>query len=572
MRSERGTALITALIMLTIMGLFLVGFQALNRNELGFAGYSRNSTLAFSLAEAGVQEGIRRLNMFGAIPGATCFVNSMAPGATCTGGTSSPSANTVVYQAPLASDPTIFPILSLGTSGGAPRGVRVLEQRRYKTGFGNTIVGPQVTFQGDASPIIGDVYSGTSIVFASYAKSPVPQSGATATNLVGPQILAGTCIDSNGSNPCSAGGPGTNPGPFTAECASGSTSEVAPTGCARPVDSHNNTLPVNWHPAVPLGMSSADFTTLMNHCYAGCPSLGITTRQATQTATGVTYTPVSYTPSYWSLSGANGKVWLAVATQAFCIDSAANTVTAPPCGGSAKDYGQTGSTTRFLDWGLVQDDLTRGAAQTLSHTPSCTAPCSDAGNQNGVRYVPLLPSVNVTALACQQNVDPGINVFDKVNATDGIFCSSPIQTVSGTTVTFSGTKSNPESLVIDNAGSGIVHINASVPGNSSLTCANTNFDNYNWGIIFATGDIDLTANSVFTGFIYTPGNVYTHGTVVIQGGIFSSNDPASGTQVNEVDNFGSVNFCAGSNSQLVLNPQFFTFSVLTWQDRPMGQP
>jgi len=84
---ERGTALITALIMLTVLGMFLIGFQALNQGELGFAGYSRNSTLAFGIAEAGEQEGIKRLNLFGAIPGTTCFANSMTSGATCSGAT-----------------------------------------------------------------------------------------------------------------------------------------------------------------------------------------------------------------------------------------------------------------------------------------------------------------------------------------------------------------------------------------------------------------------------------------------------------------------------------------------------
>lgn len=569
MRSERGTALITALIMLTVMGLFLFGFQAINRNELGFAGYSRNSTVAFGVAEAGVQEGIKRLNLFGATPGATCFVNSLMSGAACAGSTSSPNANTVVYQARLSSDSAFFPILSLASVNAAPRGVRVLEHVTYKTGFGNTIVAPQVTFQGDASPITGDTYADTSIVFASYAKSPQPGSGATATNLAGPQVLAGTSINTQ------AGG-SANPGPYTHECASNSNTEVAPTGCSRSSDSNGNVLPVNWHPLVPLGMSAADFATLMNQCFTGgCTSLGITVSQATQGGTGVTYTPVSYTPSYWSLSGANGKVWLGVATAPFCVNSSANTVTTPPCSGAGKYYASAATGTqpmRYLDWGLVQDDLTRGAAQTFFQSPSCTAPCADAGLQNGIRYVPLLPPINVTSLACQQNEVPGTNVFDKVNAGDGISCSSPIQTIGSTSLTFSGTKSNPESLVIDNAGSGTVKINGSINGSSTLNCANTNFDNYNWGVIFATGDVEIQANTVFSGFIYTPGNVYTKGTVVFQGGIFSANDPSSTGQVNQVDDLGTVDFCGGSSNQIALNPQFFTFSVISWQDRPLGQP
>src|SRR5262249_9777282 len=159
-------------------------------------------------------------------------------------------------------------------------------------------------------------------------------------------------------------------------------------------------------------------------------------------------------------------------------------------------------------------------------------PCVNAGNQNGIRYIPQLPllwgppSPPLPAfgqIACQQNVSPGSNVFDQVNTNDAIACAPPVQTVSATTVTFTGMKSNLGSLVIDNAGFGTVHINGSIAGNRTLTCATADFDNYNWGIILATGDIDIAANTVFTGYIYTPGNVYTHGTVLVRGGIFSSN-------------------------------------------------
>lgn len=568
---ERGTALITALIMLSVLSLFLFGFETLNRNELVFAGYSRESTLAFETAEAGIQESIKRLNLFGALPGTTCFVNSMTSGATCSGSTSSPNANTVAYQAPLAIDRAVFPILSVGSVYGATRAVRIFMRALLKSGFGDTIIGPQVTFQGDASPIIGDTYSDTSVVFPSAAKSPAPGSGATASNLTGPQVMAGTTIDE--------GNGGTEVGPFITECQNGSPTEVAPTACTgqggRAVDGRGNTIPVNWHPDTPLGMSQSDFTAIVNQCYPACGPMGITVYAATQNTIGVTYTPVSYTPSYWSRTG-NNTVMVVNATSPFCVNGG-GTVVAPSGGtcGSGRYYAPNTSSAkpmRYVDWGLVSDDLTRGSATTFFQPPLCTAPCGDAGYQNGIRYIPLLPSINVTSLACQQNVNPGTNVFDRVNTGDGISCASPISTINSTNVTFSGTKTNPESLVIDNAGSGVVHINGSIAGNSTLTCSNTNFDNYNFGIIFATGDVDIAANTVFTGFIYTPGNVFSHGTVVIQGGVFSSNDPSSGAQVNQVDDLGTVNFCGGSSTQVLINPQFYTFTVVSWQDRPAGQP
>jgi hypothetical protein len=144
--AERGSALIFVAITLLIVGFFLFGFEALNLNEGFFAAFSRNSALAFDVAEAGAQEGINRLNMFGAIPGATCFVNSLESGATCSGSTSSPNANTVVYEATPANAPAVFPILVLADVDGATRAVRVLVQATYKSGFSNIIFGSNIFF------------------------------------------------------------------------------------------------------------------------------------------------------------------------------------------------------------------------------------------------------------------------------------------------------------------------------------------------------------------------------------------------------------------------------------------
>ncbi len=596
---ERGTALITALIMLTVLGMFLLGFQTMNQGELAFAGYGRNSTLAFSLAEAGEQEGIKRLNLFGAVPGTTCFVNSMASSMVsgvinCSGSTSSPSANTVVYQAPLSSNNLIFPILSLASYNGGPRAVRIFYQAIYKAGFANAIIGPQVTFSGNASPITGDAYAQTGVSFAQYQKAPLCASGATATNLTGPQVMAGTTIiDGSGpaqTPPC--GSPTNAVGTFTSECAgAGATTEVAPTPCptGRALDTTSSySLPVNWHPTTPVGMNSSDFTAIVT---ASSLPVGLSVVTATQNNVNVTYTSAgTYTPTYWS--GSPGPVRLIVATAPFCLNPSTHAIqivtpVTGTCSPSWTYYGNqvsgTAYTTRYFDWGLVTDDLSRSTAQTFFQPPSCTT-CNGGnpnGRLNGIRYVPMVPTLwggagqpTFAQFACAQNVPPpGTNVFDQVNAGDGITCALPTSLINTTNGTFSGTKSAPESLVIDNAGFSQVQLNGSIAGNSTLTCSNTNFDNYNWGIIMATGDIDLQANFVFTGFIYTPGNVTSHGTVLVRGGIFSSNSGSSTGQVNQVDSLGTVNFCGGSNT-VPLSPLFYTFSPVagTWQDRPLGQP
>lgn len=551
-RGERGTALITALIMLTVLGMFLFAFQTMNQSELVFAGYSRGSTLALSAAEAGIQEGIKRLNLFGATPGTTCFVNSMTSGATCAGSTSSPNANTVAYQAAFNNNPNVFPILSIATVNGATRAVRILEQAIFQAGFSTVIYGPRITFQGDTSPTTGDVYSQSSMNFQTYAKSPQPAAGATATNLVQPQVMAGSWIDTQGAGP----------GHFTAECTSGSVTEVAPTNCARGAN------PVNWHPATPIGMPAADFDAIIDAWNGGLGSLplGVSVVQATQSGTNLTYSPLSYTPPYWSqVSGANSKIFLVVSngTGTFCVNAANSQVRATgSCTGQWNTYGSATDTVRYVDWGLVSDDLNRATASKFFQPPTCTT-CAGGnpnGNQNGIRYMPIVPTINALPYACTVNMPaPGFSAFYNTTA-DGLACPSPTQAGSGT---FTGTKSSPEFLVIDNGAPGGTQVTLGSSG--TATGCSDNFASANWGVILATGDLNLQ-NFTFNGFIYTQGNVYSHGHVLVRGGIFSSQ-----SSQDQIDTLGTLQFCGGA-AVMPLTPLFFTFSTMTWQDRAAGQP
>jgi hypothetical protein len=555
---ERGTALITALIMLAVMGLFLFGFQTINNNDLLFAAYSRAETLALGRAEAGVEDGIERIKLGLTLPapGTTCFVNAMASGATCGSSTTSPNPNTVVFQPALASADTsadvIFPVLSVATVNGATRSVRVLIQALLAGGFrdSDVIFGPQITFQGDTSPTTGDTYSATTLKFQTYGKSPQPATGATATNLVSPQVMAGEDINTQGAGP----------GDFLTECTSGSSSEVAPTNCAR------GSNPVNWHPASPIAMSAADFNTVMlkwNGNNANLPS-GVSVVQATQNSANVTYSPLSYTPPYWSsVSGANSKVYLIVSnTGTLCVNSSTGAVNASGCGGTT--YGGGTSMMRYIDWGLVSDDLNRATSSTFYQPPSCST-CNGGGPngyQNGIRYIPLPPAVNPLALACQiAEPSPWVTAFYNTT-TDGLSCSSPVQAGSGT---ITGTKSAPEFLVIDNGPPGGTQVTLSSSG-SATGCSDT-FASAQWGMIFATGDLNLQ-NFTFSGFIFTNGNVYSHGHNLVQGGIFSS-----AGQSHIVDTLGTMQFCGGvSVVPMPLSPTFFTFTQVSWQDRPSNQP
>jgi hypothetical protein len=584
----RGMVLLTVMFVLFAVGMMLFGFMFLTQSALEFATLNRDSTVALGLAEAGAQESLARLAMVGAVPGTTAFINSLAGSGDCA---AVPPLDCVRYQPAFQSDPAIVPVLSTATVAGARRAVRVVAQVKYKAGLGSVIYGPRVMFRGNAQPVGGDTYAQTSLEFQQYTASPRPAPGATPTNLVSPQVVAGSTIGVR------AGGPG----PFPYECGDGSLTEVAPTTCAgggpssevhgrsleagaagRAVDRTGSPLPVNWHPMTPVGMSAADFAAVVTWITANPSSAGpagLAAAPATQNGAAVTYTPAgTYTPSYWPAGSTRGPVMLILASQRFCVDPASGQVQgpSPPSGACTPGwhaYAGGPTTLRYFDWGLVQDDLSRARAQTFFQAPTCAACAAGGpnGNPNGIRYVPLLPALDVLAHACRQNVGPGINVFDQLNAGDGIACADPpTRTISTADVTFSGTRTSPEVLVIDNAGQGPVRISGSLPGPGS--CGSV-FDGYNWGIILATGDLELEDNLALTGFVYTPGTITTRGTVVVHGGIFSANVQGDArSQVSRVDALGTVHFCPASTAALLLSPMFFDFSAISWQDRPLNQP
>jgi hypothetical protein len=593
---ERGSALISALLMLTVMGFFLFGFETINQNELLFAGYSRNSTVAFNLAEAGAQEAVARLAMTGApLGGTSSFTNSLAA---ATAGAS----GTVAYQASLASNGSIFPILSTATYSNATRKVRLLANIVFKPGFGDISSSASFNTPGSMFASTSDAYTISVAVLNSPASAPQCVSGTTATNLLSPQMLAGAWMQlGHGSFTSSYCTPTTyaSGGTFTYECASGSLTEVAPTGCARATDGHaGETVPVNWHPMTPIGMDSTSFTTLVTWMAANpttAASYGLSMAQATQNGTGVTYTSAgTYTPSYWhTIPSTNGKVELVVATQPVCIDTASNSASLPAGGTCSSGYvfigckancANANATVRYLDWGLVQDDLSRAQATTFFQPGPTGCTGSACGLQNGIRYIPLFPFLwndlaQFAQIACGDNI-VGANVFDRAVA-DGVSCGSPTTTVSCTSCTFTGTQSSPESLVIDNGktpygtpqsrGTNVTikPDAAHTPASSQLNCG-ANFANWSWGNIIASGDLTFNTNMIFTGFVYTTGSVSVpSGNVIFRGGVYAVN--ILGT-TEDTDVTDPLQNCGGSDIPFALNPSFTSTRVLSWEDVPANQP
>lgn len=576
-----GYALITALFCLFLMSMMLFAFDTANHSEIASAMLHRDSMVALDLAESGAQEAMTRLTRFGAVAGVTTFNNSLA-------GTSSfPGAGGAVnYQATMQGNPMIFSILSAATYAGAERKVRYLVRISYQQGWGSVVFGPQLTASGDESPTIGDLYSQSTLSFASYAQSPLCAVGATEQNLEFPQIIAGTIVSAGAgaaaTPPC--GGPTTVTGTATTECATYpySATEVAPTPCPGGRSTVGGVaLPVNWHPMTPIGMTSADFGAIVNTPSLVLGLFGITVTAATQNGTPVTYQSAgTYTPNYWTtVPWTTGRVVMVIATQPFCVSPLLGIALPTPAilGSCLLGFHYYGShagaapqTTRYIDWGLVTDDLGRRPPQTFFEPAECST-CP--GNQNGIRYVPAFPTVDVLGHACDPSFAQGTNVFDQVNTGDGVSCTAPTQTISATSVTFNGTLSSPETLSIDNAGMSAVTITSALPpftNLSSMDCSNTNFNPYNWGLIFATGDVTLS-NVVFSGFIYTTGNVYVNGNVLLQGGVFATTIQPTASPSNQISDAGTLKFCSQGAPIPLLTPRVYSFSMNSWEDVPLNQ-
>lgn len=433
----------------------------------------------------------------------------------------------ITWGLPSQSDATLR--IADGTPPPKPQ-VRPLEH-----GTISAMVAQGMNFQSNATFVSGDSYAQVSIVYQS-DKVPQCSAAATTTNLPSPQVLAGTTITWMAPQPgCgSMGASGFFPGD---DCASDtSLSEVAPTACEGAGGRFQN-LPYHFHPMVPVAMPQEDFIAALT---AALPPL-IRLAQATQNRTGVIYpTPEAYPKPY-----AN-KVMLIIAREQFCVTARPASVV-PAIGGAcpsrgAHRYGDSsGATIRYIDWGLITADTSGGRPTTFFQEPKCAAPCPFQGLQNGIRYIPMPPAIDVHAIACETHFKPGVNV---VNTIDGSLLPCPRNiTLHKTTVeTFVGTKYNPESLIILNPNPpiGTVTIRGVlVPGRIPGSCRPSLFDAFHWGQILSTGDIIFDSPFVFVGFLYAKGTIVFNSDAAIWGRVYSLSYSSYST-LNS-----TVTFCGG---------------------------
>ncbi len=656
---ERGVALILVLFVIFALGMMLFSFAFMQQSELGFAGLNRSSVEALSLAEAGAQEAIARMNNNG-IPacntaGAT-FTNSLAtntPGAT----------GTVTFQCNMLAAPSMMPVTSVATFAGIQRKVRLLINTNPNP-WQYQLYGYQVNFDGNTTPTTGnDIYSSGTVEFENYPFSPLCAVGASRTNLISPQVMGAAFIyaESPAANQVPPCGSPNNAGTYFSECQDLNAyltgiqkgiapvpnppdaahwayfSEVAPTTClADGKSAVSNTaggfsplalaqpynIPVNWHPMSPQGMDQSDFRTVVNAWVAGLLPNTINVMQATQTPgaagtkAGVTYSPAYYVPSYYTAHPAQtgwaagkGNLLLIASMQSFCVHAQAadppiaaivlagnppgstnSFPTVPPTwcppggynyygyngqisgssGGSGDDTGTLPVPTRYVDWGLVADDIARAIPTTFFGT----------GQQNGIRYVPKYAQIDISSYACKKIVNGGHAVYDNVVAAVPASCPAPTVNINSTAVAFDGTKGNPEALIIANGPPGNgwqVTITTSVqPVPSGVNCSVPNFDTGNWGIILASGDLVLSGSMIFSGFIFAQGNVAMDGSaspsIWLQGGIMTqpTSLPPTGGIMNLNNHSSFVGLCGGLPPSLG-SPLFGNYAPVTWEDIPLNK-
>jgi len=386
-------------------------------------------------------------------------------------------------------------------------------------------------------------------------------------------------------------------------------------------------IPVNWHPMSPQGMNATDFLTVVNAWangkgaamlpVAGGPTLNVMAATQTNTAgtkATVTYSPAYYVPQYytnypaltgWSGVTQKGNLMLIAAMQPFCVIGtptnpppagsvylATMTNPGPYCptggnyygynggtansgGGSSDDVGTLPIPGRFVDWGIVSDDIARAVPSTFFGT----------GQQNGIRYIPKYSQTSIASYACQKIVNGGHAVYDNLVAAVPLTCPAPTVNVSSTTQTFDGSQANPEAMIIANGppGNGMQVTlsftsapSAPAPGSPPACLTTAQFNSGNWGVILASGDLVLNGSFIFSGFIFAQGNVAMGGgsqNMWLQGGIMTqpTTTPPTGGIMNLNNKSSFVGLCGGLPPSLG-SPLFGNFAPVTWEDVPLTVP
>lgn len=154
-RDERGAALVTVLLFMTLTFILITSMLAVTGNEIVISGLQRDGVRALDLAQAGVQEAIKRIEE--GRPYVQGFTSSLSSAATVT-----------VTRRYVGTNSAYQEIQSTATVGRATRRLSYLVLQQMITFPPNITFAASVIEQGSATITCGDAYARTFIQYKDY--------------------------------------------------------------------------------------------------------------------------------------------------------------------------------------------------------------------------------------------------------------------------------------------------------------------------------------------------------------------------------------------------------------------
>ncbi|HVH31917.1 MAG TPA: polymer-forming cytoskeletal protein [bacterium] len=205
---ERGAALVTVLLFVVLIFILISAMLAVSGNEAVIASLQRDSVQAEDLAQAGIQEGMRRV-MYGRY--AAQFTSAVPCPATATWcGAGWPGVTVTVTRVYIGTNAGFLQIDATATAGRATRHLTALVLQQVIAFPPNITFAASVASNGAATIACGDVYSASFIQFKNYPtnsncpSSPLPISYAGWQMSKSPGVAAcythASCVTNNPGN------------------------------------------------------------------------------------------------------------------------------------------------------------------------------------------------------------------------------------------------------------------------------------------------------------------------------------------------------------------------------------
>ncbi len=258
---ERGAALVTVLLFVVLIFILISAMLAVSGNEAIVASLQRDSVQAEDLAQAGIQEGMRRVQNGRYSAQFTSAVPCVPTTATwCASGW--PGVSVTVTRVFIGTNAGYLQIDATATAGRATRHLTALVLQQVIAFPPNITFADSVASNGAATISCGDVYSAKFIQYKNYPTNSAPgctnpppityagwQTSKVAPGVVAPCYTNATCITANPGNPDVARW---WPGTRVTAAASSSTGQTiqafqisAQTGgsCSSSAPQYNGTMP-----------------------------------------------------------------------------------------------------------------------------------------------------------------------------------------------------------------------------------------------------------------------------------------------------------------------------------------